>query len=69
MAEQKNVDIDVDMGRVVDVLKQRFALKVAELEKENAMLLVALEDAIGARNEALEDNQRLREEASSPRTD
>ncbi|MFE9742969.1 hypothetical protein [Streptomyces sp. NPDC006477] len=69
MAEQNPVDINVDQARVVENLKVRFASKLADLEHENAMMSVALEQVIHERDEAVADNQRLREEANQPRPD
>lgn len=60
-----SVDVEVDMNRVVEVLKSRYAAKVADLEAENSMLHVALEKAIGERDEALNDNRQLRERLGS----
>ena len=60
MAGEEEVGIKVDMNRVVEKLKARWLAKLAELEHENAMLEVALEDAVRGREEAEEENRLLR---------
>lgn len=60
MAEEENVDIKVDMNRVVEKLNATFAKEIASLRHQLAVYEVALEDAINERDDALRDNKELR---------
>lgn len=66
MAEEVAAHVEVDQGRILEILKKRFASHIANLEHQNAMLQVATEELIKQRDEAVEDNTRLRSQLNSP---
>ncbi|GAA2554881.1 hypothetical protein GCM10010423_65070 [Streptomyces levis] len=59
MAEETQ-DINVDANRVIEVLKASLTARIAELEHRNAIMEVALQDAINERNQAEAENTELR---------
>jgi hypothetical protein len=64
--QDKEVGIKVDMNRVVEKLKAQWSARVADLEYQVAVMEVALEDAVREREEAEEENRRLRAESMKP---
>jgi regulator of replication initiation timing len=62
VVQQQDLDINVDGNRVTEKLKAKFASQIAELNYQIAMLEVALEEAIQERNQAEEENTKLRKE-------